>query len=72
MNKSILGGMLFGVVVGTLIISLLISTTSTVSAGSGKILRGTTYITPLGDPVEVLVIPGFGKCLFASAYVICK
>ncbi len=58
-----------GVVVGLGVSALLYTE---VEARGGKMLKGEIYTTQLGDTVEVLQVPGFGKCLFASAYVICK
>ncbi len=43
-----------------------------VEARGGKTLKGEIYTTQLGDIVEILEVPGFGNCIFANAYVICR
>ena len=46
--------------------------TKDVEAGKTKTLATDSYKTELGTLIEVVRIPGFGKCMLTSVDVICE
>lgn len=58
----------------TTITAIIISLTvpSNIEASSTKTLKGTIYKTPSGDIVEIVEVPGFGKCFITAVMMYCK
>ena len=56
----------------SLLIAGVLSTSNDAVARSGKGLRGDTYVTPSGATIEIVEVPGFGKCLISASNTICE
>ena len=60
----------FSVIVVTLIVFAAV--THKAEARGGKTLKTDVYETERGTLVEVVTVPGFGKCMLTSANTICE
>lgn len=66
-NKGVL---LIGAIL--IVVGLVTTAIKDVAAGSGKTLKTEVYKTEIGTLIEVVNVPGFGKCMLTSVDVICK
>ena len=59
-------------VVGVMFMVALTHDADLVEASTTPRLEGTAYKTPSGSIVDLVQVPGIGKCLITSSHVVCK